>query len=136
MKTAFLPAVTFVGFAAAVFSFSMLLGGCAKKEPEVEFRPLQIHWIPDAGVEDESLPTKDNCVIRLTARLMGEAPVQASSIAELSYKVIYGPSKDGAESLYFKGSCSDLGLGEVPECNWSASCDRDLNVVVKFHNGD
>jgi len=135
MKTAFLPAVSFVGLAAAVFSVS-ILGGCAKKEPEVEFRPLQIHWIAEAGTSDESMPTKDNCVIRLTARLMGEAPIQASPIPEISYKVIYGLSKDVAGTLDFTGACSDLSLSAAKECNWTASCDKDLNIVVKFHNGD
>lgn len=115
---------------------AVLVTGCAKKSPEPEFRPLQIHWIPGVGEDEESMPTKDNCVIRLTAKLMGEDLVQASPVADLAYRVAYGKSKEEAGTLYFTGVCVDAERNSAPECLWKATCSKDLDIVVKFHNGD
>lgn len=125
------PAALVIAALAAV-----LVLGCAKKDPEVQFCPLQIHWLLAPGETEESMPTKDNCVILVTARLMGEAPVQASPVEEIAYSVSYGKSKDDDGSLYFTGACEDQARKMAPECKWSATCDKDLKVVVKFHNGD
>lgn len=119
-----------------VLLLCFVLGGCAKKELEVDFRPLQIRWMPLPGETDESMPTKDNCVVRLTAQLMGEEPVQASPVEDLAYNVAYGKSKEQPEALYFTGVCDDSSRKLAPECKWTALCDKDLKVVVKFHNGD
>lgn len=118
--------VTFVG----------LLAGCAKKVQPVEFRPLQLHWFVVSGQSEDDLPNKDACVIRLTGRLMGEPAVQASPVEELEYRVVYGKSEKNAETLYFEGICEDNALSGKPECKWSATCDSQLNIVVKFHNGE
>lgn len=135
MKTVFGPVGSCFGLLAAAISL-VLLSGCAKKEVEPEFRPLQIHWTLAAGESEQSMPTKDNCVIRLTAKLMGEPPVQESPAEEIAYNVTYGTLKEKPGTLYFNGTCSDLALKGAKECAWSATCDESLNVVVKFHNGD
>jgi len=113
-----------------------LLAGCAKKDPEADFRPLQMHWVLAEGEDESQMPRKDNCVILLTARLMAEPPVQASTAGELSYKVIYSRSSENPEILKFDGICKDLSMADTPECSWVATCDQDLKIVVKFHNGD
>lgn len=82
------------------------------------------------------MPRKDNCVILLTSRLMGEPAVQASSVPEISYEVEISRNAENPEILEFKGICADLSLSDRPECRWTASCDQDLKTVVKFHNGD
>ena len=115
---------------------ALILFGCAKKEPEVDFKPLQMHWVLAEGEDDSQMPRKDNCVILLTARLMAEPPVQASTAGELSYKVTYSRSPENPEILKFEGICKDLSIAGTPECRWNASCDQDLKIVVKFHNGD
>lgn len=115
---------------------ALLLAGCARKELQAEFRPLQLHWFVVEGQAEEDLPNRDNCVIRLTGRLMGEAPVQASPVEELEYRVYYGKSAENGETLQFAGICEDQALVSRPECRWSATCDSGLNIVVKFHNGD
>lgn len=116
---------------------SFVLFGCAsKKEPEVDFKPLQMHWILAEGDDDSQMPLKDNCVILLTGRLMGEPAVQASAAGELNYEIIYGRTPENAETLYFRGFCRDLPLADNPECSWYATCDKDLKIVVKFDNGD
>lgn len=121
-----------------VLAFFLVAGmfcGCAKKELKVEFRPLQLHWIA-VGAEGEAVPNRDDCVIRLTGRLMGESLVQASAVEELSYRVEYGLSSDPAGVLHFEASCEEAALAHLPECRWSATCDASLDIVVKFHNGD
>lgn len=129
-------------FAASLISVVMVvvaaivLDGCASKSLEDSFRPLQIRWVLGVGETDDSMPTKDNCVIRLTAKLMGEAPVQASPVEEIAYSVVYGKSKNVDGTLDFTGACDDQGRMNAPECRWTATCDKDLEVVVKFHNGD
>lgn len=120
---------------AAAAGVLLVFSGCANKVPEPEYRPLQIRWIPDAGQKDENMPTKDNCVIRLTAKLMGEEAVQASPVEEISYNVAYGQLSDSPGTLYFTGACVDSDRAMAPECRWSATCDQSLEVVVKFHNG-
>lgn len=124
-------------FAIAFFLLvAFLLSGCAKKEPEVDFKPLQMHWILAEGEDESQMPRKDECVILLTARLMAEPPVQASTAGELSYKVTYGRSSENPEILKFDGICKDLSIMDKSECRWTATCDADCKVVVNFHNGD
>lgn len=114
----------------------LLLSSCAKKEPEVDFKPLQMHWVLAEGEDETLMPRKDECVILLTARLMAEPPVQASSAGELSYKVTYGRSPENPKILKFDGICKDLSIMDKPECRWEATCDADCKIVVNFHNGD
>ena len=95
-----------------------------------------MHWIIAEGEDESQMPRKDNCVILLTARLMGESTVQSSTAGELSYEVLYGRVPENQETLYFRGFCRDLPTTNSPECKWDATCDKDLNIVVKFHNGD
>ena len=114
----------------------LLLSSCAKKELEADFRPLQMHWVLAQGEDESQMPRKDDCVILLTARLMAEPPVQASTAGELSYKVTYSRSPENPEILKFEGICKDLSIADTPECSWVATCDQDLKIVVKFHNGD
>ena len=115
---------------------AFLLFGCAKKEPEVDFKPLQMHWTLAQGEDESQMPRKDDCVILLTARLMAEPPVQASTAGELSYEVTYGRSPKNDKIIEFKGICRDLSIMDKSECHWQATCDEDLKIVVKFHNGD
>jgi len=119
-----------------LLTFICLLAGCAKKAPPVEFRPLQLHWFVAPGQNEDELPNKDACVIRLTGKLMAEPAVQASPVGELEYRVVYGQSTEMAEILEFKGICEDDALQNNVECQWSATCDSQLNIVVKFHNGE
>ena len=114
----------------------LLLASCAKKEPEVDFKPIQIRWNLAEGEDESKMPRKDNCVILLTARLMAEPPVQASSAGELSYEVTYSRSAENPEILKFDGICRDLSIMDKPECRWEATCDADCKIVVNFHNGD
>ena len=113
-----------------------LLASCAKKDLEADFKPLQMHWVLAEGEDDSQMPRKDNCVILLTARLMAEPPVQASTAGELSYKVTYGRSSENPEILKFDGICRNLSMMDKPECRWEATCDADCKIVVNFHNGD
>lgn len=114
----------------------LLMEGCAKPEPEADFRPLQIRWIAEPGQDESLMANKDNCVIFITGRLMGEEPVVKSKAGLLGYNVFYGMNGDNPEILEFKGICDDSALEDSPECKWFATCDKDLNVVVKFNNGD
>ena len=121
------------------FFISIVLAffGCAsKKVPEPEFRPLQMHWILLPGEDESQMPQRDQCVILLTGRLMGESPVQASTVGELGYEVSYGRNRENPEVLDFRGVCSDMSIVDRPECRWQATCGADLNIVVKFDNGD
>ncbi|WP_405341543.1 hypothetical protein [Fibrobacter sp.] len=115
---------------------ALVLFGCAKHDLEADFKPLQMHWILAQGEDESQIPRKDDCVILLTARLMAESPVQASNVGELSYEVTYGRSAKNSEIVEFEGICRDLSIMDKPECRWSATCDEDLKIVVKFHNGD
>ena len=117
-------------------SIAFLLFGCAKKDLDADFKPLQMHWKLAAGEDESQMPRKDNCVILLTARLMAEPPVQASTAGELSYEVTYGRSPQNAEILEFEGICRDLSIMDKPECHWKATCNADCKIVVNFHNGD
>lgn len=112
------------------------LSGCAKKVPEPEFRPMQIRWTAAPGQDENSMPGKDLCVIKITARLMGEAPVRASAVEEIFYNVEFGINSQNAGTLDFTGVCADPEDVNRPECRWSATCDDQGNVVVKFNNGD
>ncbi|MCQ2104745.1 MAG: hypothetical protein MJZ26_03030 [Fibrobacter sp.] len=112
------------------------LVGCAKQDPEADFRPIQIRWIAEPGQDESQLENKDNCVIFITGRLMGEEPVVKSKAGLLGYNVFYGANGENPEILEFKGFCDDSSLENSPECKWIATCDKDLNVVVKFNNGD
>ena len=115
---------------------ALILFGCAKKDLDADFKPLQMHWKLAAGEDESQMPRKDNCVILLTARLMAEPPVQASTAGELSYEVTYGRSPQNAEILEFEGICRDLSIMDKPECHWKATCNADCKIVVNFHNGD
>lgn len=115
---------------------SLLLLSCANRVPEPDFRPLQLRWKIAEGEDESLMPRKDNCVILLTSRLMGESAVQGSSIDEISYDVTISRNLENSEILEFEGICRDLTIMDKPECKWHASCDQDLKTVVKFHNGD
>jgi hypothetical protein len=123
-------------FACTFLLVLFVFSGCAKKVPEPEFRPIQIHWNLAEGEDESQMPRKDDCVILLTGRLMGESPVQASTAGELSYEVTYRRSPENAKIVEFEGICADLSIMDKPECRWKATCDESLNIVVKFHNGD
>ena len=128
----FISKGSFFVFVVACF----LLAGCAgKQEPEVDFRPIQIHWNPAAGEDESLMPRKDECVILLTGKLMADPAVASSTAGELNYEVIYGRSSENPETIVFRGFCKDLPLSGYPECNWIATCDKDLKTVVKFDNG-
>ena len=123
-------------FLLVLFAIFFLFASCAKKEPEVDFKPIQIRWNLAQGEDESKMPRKDNCVILLTARLMAEPPVQASSAGELSYEVTYSRSAENPEILKFDGICRNLSMMDKPECRWEATCDADCKIVVNFHNGD
>ena len=123
-------------FLLVLFAIFFLFASCAKKEPEVDFKPIQIRWNLAQGEDESKMPRKDNCVILLTARLMAEPPVQASTAGSLSYEVTYGQSPKNPEILKFDGICRDLSIMDKPECRWEATCDADCKIVVNFHNGD
>lgn len=113
------------------------LSGCAnRKPPQVDYRPMQIRWTAAPGLNEESLPNKDLCVIRITSQLLTEEAVLSSTAGELSYDVIFEQSLENSENLIFTGVCEDLTLVGLPECRWFATCDSQGNVVVKFNNGD
>lgn len=114
----------------------LLLFSCAKKEPEIDFKPIQIRWNLAEGEDETQMPRKDECVILLTARLMAEPAVQASTAGELSYEVTYSRSPENPEILKFDGICRNLSIMDKPECRWEATCDADCKIVVNFHNGD
>ena len=110
----------------------LLLASCARKEPEVDFKPIQLSWSA-LTPEAESHPSKDACVIQITAKLMQEKRVVGSSIESLDYSVMY---KIEGENLEFEGICENLEHRDTPECHWTVECSDPENVVVKFHNGD
>ena len=110
-----------------------LLVSCARKEqPEVDFKPIQLNWIPlsEAG---ENHPAKDACVISITSFLMRDKTVQESKIEMIDYDVMYDLK---GENLEFDGICKDFSQMPTPECHFKAVCSGPENVVVKFHNGE
>jgi len=120
--------------------FCMALVSCANKpsvdenqpEPvELDFRPLVLKWKASSS-EAEAHPTKDSCVIQITATLMREPLVVKSEVEELEYLVVYG--KEG-ESLVFEGFVTDKAFSGRPESHWTATCGKGEKVVVNFHNG-
>ncbi|MBR4915497.1 MAG: hypothetical protein IKZ45_00225 [Fibrobacter sp.] len=111
---------------------AVLLVSCARKEPEVDFKPIQLGWsaLSEAA---ESHPQKDACVIAITSFLMRDKHVSASKMESLDYVVKYDVK---GESLEFQGICENPGCKDSVECRWTAVCSGAENVVVKFHNGD
>ena len=111
---------------------AVLLVSCARKEPEVDFKPIQLGWsaLSEAA---ESHPQKDACVIAITSFLMRDKHVSASKMESLDYVVKYDVK---GESLEFQGICENPGCKDSVECRWTAICSGAENVVVKFHNGD
>ena len=112
-----------------------LLYGCAKKDPQVDFMPIQIHWSVAAGQSEDNLPNKDVCVIKVTSTLMSEPMVTSSTLSELVYVATYGLSAENPEITEFSGKCQDPTLS-AKECKWRATCDKNGQIVVKFNNGD
>lgn len=110
---------------------AMLCSCASKPDPEVEFRPLQLSWNA-LSPEAEAHPSKDACVIKITAQLMRESVVLQSKKENLDYRVSYGIS---GENLEFKGILADDSLAGAPEYGWTSTCGSDEKVVVKFHNG-
>ena len=111
---------------------AVLLVSCARKEPEVDFKPIQLGWsaLSEAA---ENHPQKDACVIAITSFLMRDKHVSASKMESLDYVVKYDVK---GESLEFQGICENPGCKDSVECRWTAVCSGAENVVVKFHNGD
>ena len=116
----------------ALAALSLLLASCAHKEPEVDFKPIQLSWNALSD-EAENHPEKDACVIAVTAKMMRERAVLDSKSDALDYLVNYD-LKGGI--LEFEGFCGVSASRESPECRWTATCPNAENVVVKFHNGD
>lgn len=116
----------------ALAALSLLLASCAHKEPEVDFKPIQLTWnaLSDAA---ENHPEKDGCVIAVTAKVMREKAVLDSRSEVLDYLVNYDLK---GEILEFEGFCGNPAGQGTPECRWTATCSGPENVVVKFHNGD
>ena len=111
---------------------ALLLASCARKEPEVDFKPIQLGWsaLSEAA---ENHPQKDACVIAITSFLMRDKHVSGSKIESLDYVVRYDVK---GESLEFQGNCENPGYKDSVECHWTAVCTDAEKVVVKFHNGD
>ena len=110
----------------------LLLSSCARKEPEIDFKPIQLSWSA-LTPEAENHPQKDACVIKITAILMQEKLVVGSSFESLDYSVLY---KIAGENLEFDGICENPAYRDAPECRWTVECSDPEKVVVKFHNGD
>ena len=110
----------------------LLLASCARKEPEVDFKPIQLNWraLSEAA---EQHPEKDACVISITSLIMRERQVQESSFESLDYDVDFNIN---GENLEFEGICKNSGAKGSAVCQFSAVCSGAQNVVVKFHNGD
>jgi hypothetical protein len=110
----------------------LLLASCAHKEPEVDFKPIQLNWraLSEAA---EAHPEKDACVIAITSQIMRDSLVRASRFESLDYDVNF---EIRGENLEFEGICKNSGAGSTTECRFSAVCSGAQNVVVKFHNGD
>ncbi len=111
---------------------ALLLASCANKEPEVDFKPIQLNWhaLSEAA---ENHPEKDACVISVTSLLMREKAVRESKFESLDYDVMFDIK---GENLEFKGICGNSGAEGATECRFTAVCSGAENVVVNFHNGD
>ena len=111
---------------------ALLLASCANKEPEVDFKPIQLNWhaLSEAA---ENHPEKDACVISVTSLLMREKAVRESKFESLDYDVVFDIK---GENLEFKGICGNSGAEGATECRFTAVCSGAENVVVNFHNGD
>ncbi|MBR4916581.1 MAG: hypothetical protein IKZ45_05825 [Fibrobacter sp.] len=122
---------TFPLVLAAVMAV-LLLASCARKEPEVDFKPIQLNWraLSEAA---EQHPEKDACVIAITSQIMRAALVRESRFESLDYDVNFNVK---GENLEFEGICKNSGAESSAECRFSAVCSGAQNVVVKFHNGD
>lgn len=111
---------------------AVLLVSCARREPEADFKPIQLNWIP-LSESGENHPAKDACVIAITSFLMRDKTILDSRIESLDYDVIYDLK---GENLEFEGICKDLSRMPTPECHFKAVCSGGEKVVVKFHNGE
>lgn len=111
---------------------ALLAVSCARKEPEVDFKPIQLNWhaLSEAA---ENHPEKDACVISVTSLLMREKAVRESKFESLDYDVVFDIK---GENLEFKGICGNSGAEGATECRFTAVCSGAENVVVNFHNGD
>ena len=111
---------------------ALLAVSCARKEPEVDFKPIQLNWhaLSEAA---ENHPEKDACVISVTSLLMREKAVRESKFESLDYDVVFDIK---GENLEFKGICKNSGAEGSAECRFTAVCSGAENVVVNFHNGD
>ena len=111
---------------------ALLAVSCARKEPEVDFKPIQLNWhaLSEAA---EAHPEKDACVISVTSLLMREKAVRESKFESLDYDVVFDIK---GENLEFKGICGNSGAEGTAECRFTAVCSGAENVVVNFHNGD
>lgn len=111
---------------------ALLLASCAHKEPEVDFKPIQLNWhaLSEAA---EAHPEKDACVISVTSLLMREKAVRESKFESLEYDVVFDIK---GENLEFKGICANSGAEGATECRFTAVCSGAEKVVVNFHNGD
>ncbi len=111
---------------------ALLAVSCARKEPEVDFKPIQLNWhaLSEAA---EAHPEKDACVISVTSLLMREKAVRESKFESLDYDVVFDIK---GENLEFKGICGNSGAEGATECRFTAVCSGAENVVVNFHNGD
>jgi hypothetical protein len=117
---------------ALILLAALLLASCARKEPEVDFKPIQLGWLALSDAA-EAHPQKDACVIAITSFLMRDKRVTSSKLESLDYTVKY---EIKGENLEFEGICENPEYKDVPECHWTAACSGNENVVVKFHNGD
>ena len=111
---------------------ALLLASCANKEPEVDFKPIQLNWRALSEAADAH-PGKDACVISITSQIMREKLVQESQFESLDYDVDFDIK---GENLEFKGICKNSGAEGAAECRFTAVCSGAEKVVVNFHNGD
>ena len=110
----------------------LVLVSCARKEPEVEFKPIQLNWHA-LSAEAEAHPEKDACVISITSLVMREKLVRESQFPALDYDVNF---EIKGENLEFEGICKNSGAEGTAECRFTAVCSGAEKVVVNFHNGD
>ena len=123
----------FKAFPLLVVALAALLAvSCARKEPEVDFKPIQLNWLA-LSAEAEAHPQKDACVIAITSFLMRDKHVSDSKLESLDYAVRY---EIKGENLEFEGICENPEFKDALECHWTAACSGSEKVVVKFHNGD
>jgi len=116
----------------AVLLAAFLLASCARQEPEVDFKPIQLNWIA-LSTAAENHPAKDACVISITSFLMRDKSVLGSKMESLDYEVGYMLQ---GENLEFEGKCGNPDYADDPVCRFTAVCAGAENVVVKFHNGE